>query len=131
MAAILKTIFDPSGHHLQFSGIQLDVPRIGKVRLFATFESMVADESALHGVWMCKGSGGVKCCIECAEIVDKNWTHVDCIAPGDRYTPYNKVCKLADCKQQTSSRISVIMSELAALHAAGDRKGLQLKQTIH
>ena len=129
LAVILKTIFDAHGHHLQHSGISLQVPH--NVRLFATLESILGDESGLHGLWMCKGSGGVKCCIECSDVVDKNWAHADCIDAADRYKPFNTLYSLAECRQQPRERIFAIIDHLAAVHAAGDANGLRLKQIIH
>ena len=46
--------------NLHLSGITLDLHSGKSFRLVANFDCMLGDESALHAVWRCKGSGGVK-----------------------------------------------------------------------
>ncbi len=74
IGGVLKVFFDRSGHHLERAGISLDMHCSGeKVRIFSKFGIFLADEDALHQVWKCKGSSGIKSCLQCMNIVASWW----------------------------------------------------------
>ena len=71
-AVILKTFFDPAGHHMARSGIMLKLADGSQVVLFISKVVVIADEAALHAMYLCKGSSGLKSCILCKNIYDKS-----------------------------------------------------------
>eukprot|EP00974_Lingulodinium_polyedra_P015872 1540754-Lingulodinium_polyedra.AAC.1 len=71
MAALVRLFFDPEGHNLQAAGMTLDLNGGSAIRLFLSFGMFLADEAALHMVFMCKGSSGLKPCMLCQNIFNE------------------------------------------------------------
>ena len=59
----MRLVFDPEGHNLQAAGMTLDLNGGSAMQLFLSLGVAIAEEAALHMVFMCKGSGGLKPCI--------------------------------------------------------------------
>ena len=113
MAALLKLCFDSQGHHLQNTGVTLQVPGFGVIKVFAALECILADELALHSLWLYKGSSGLKCCIECMYIYNPIWVHADLVEDTDDYIAYDTTTDLCKCKQHTTATIRAIYQSLA------------------
>ena len=73
MAALPKTFFSAGSHNMKTAGLGVSPPGGGKLRIFARFGCKLADESALHQVWLCKGANGTKMRVQCANNVDPDW----------------------------------------------------------
>eukprot|EP00959_Pyramimonas_sp_CCMP1952_P407674 8544116-Pyramimonas_sp.AAC.1 len=70
VGCILRRMFNPEAHDLMLSGMTLDFPDGSSTRFVAKLVSVLGDESGLHQTWLCKGSGGTKCCCQCLNIVN-------------------------------------------------------------
>ena len=57
MRPLLWSFFDSNGHNITLSGLLLRLDDVS-ILIRAVLEIKVADESALHQVYMCMGSGG-------------------------------------------------------------------------
>ena len=71
-AALLKVFFSKTSHNMETTGILLELSNGTTVRIFIKFDMKLADESALHMFWGCKGSSGLKCCLRCQNCFDAN-----------------------------------------------------------
>ena len=68
IAAAIKVFFDPQGHHLQDAGVFLTLADGTRVHLFFRLGGVIADEAALHAVYACKGSSGLRPCMLCTNV---------------------------------------------------------------
>ena len=66
--AILDLFFNPAGHDFSRSGVLLGLPDGTFVQVFLKLHIVIADEVALHFMYMCKGSGGLKVCLLCQNV---------------------------------------------------------------
>ena len=64
-AILNKLFFNPEGHDMSKSGIQLQCHDGTLTILFAELSMILADEAALHAIYGCKGSSGLKPCLIC------------------------------------------------------------------
>ena len=74
---ILAFLFGPGGHNLMTSGILLEFPDGTIVRLFAKLEMILQDGGAHKQVFMLKGDGGMKSCMECRNFYSEKSGIVD------------------------------------------------------
>ena len=65
LSAVLKRMFDPTGHHATESGVLLTRPDGSQVRIFFKFMTVISDEAALRAFWRCIGAGGIRICMWC------------------------------------------------------------------
>ena len=113
-AEILKMAFDVNGHHLENSGIVL-VLKCGRTFvLYARLGLVLADESSLHQIWYSKGSGGVKSCVNCRNIIGRDCNLAQYVTDADFFKPYNKVRRIEDCVPQTTESMAEIIADLVA-----------------
>eukprot|EP00959_Pyramimonas_sp_CCMP1952_P057095 1191898-Pyramimonas_sp.AAC.1 len=112
MGHVLRLCFGESGFDLSISGATLDLPNGQTIRLFATLSCVLGDESALHSLWQCKGSGGVVPCVQCFNIINKNATVAEAITPGGILKDFTEVSSIDQCVLQTRERILHIVDEL-------------------
>jgi len=120
VGALLKMHFSRYAHNLATSGIRVELFGGGEMRIFAQFACKVADESALHQVWLCKGANGIKSCVQCMNIVDPNW-HALQQLPADHYfKPFNVKETFDDTSESVKLHnrytIHAIVDELAAAY---------------
>lgn len=66
--AILDLFFNPTGHDFSRSGVLLQLPDGAFAQVFLKLHVVIADEAALHGMYMCKGAGGLKPCMLCQNV---------------------------------------------------------------
>lgn len=116
VAKVLKRFFSTTGNNLRF-GVHFTLPDDTALKIFGSFECMLADESALHGIWYNMGSSGVKCCVECWMIVNKHWEGAEYLTSEDELKPYNKVLDAKDLKLHTKASVTAIMHDLQAAKA--------------
>jgi hypothetical protein len=120
-ASILKHFFGDAGRNLQQCGITLYPPDTAPLRLHAYFCLMLADESALHQTWMHMGASGVKLCVQCMNIVPRDWAET-CQLPADHFfRPYTDPRTFTEegVILHTRASIRAVVAELAVAHAAG------------
>lgn len=68
VGAVLDVFFDRHGHDMQQAGVQLQLHNGKSVRVFANLSAVIADEAALHAIYTCKGSSGLKPCLLCQNV---------------------------------------------------------------
>jgi hypothetical protein len=66
-AAVIKTFFDPGGHDMQSSGMNVPFAS-GDVRLFAKLGIVIQDGGAHKTVWGGRGDGASKFCLLCKNL---------------------------------------------------------------
>jgi len=71
-ATVLEQFFNPNGHHMLETGITLHLFSGERKIIFIKFLYKLADEAALHAVWGCKGSSGLKPCLKCENVFNKH-----------------------------------------------------------
>lgn len=70
MRILLRYFFSTDGgHNLLLAGMMLRLPGERRSMLFARFALKIADESALHQVWLNKGASGLLFCLYCSNCV--------------------------------------------------------------
>ena len=62
---ILEYLFSDGGHSLMTSGLELELFDGSTVRIWADLRMVLQDGGAHKQVWMVKGDGGIKACLEC------------------------------------------------------------------
>ena len=82
MRALMNAFFNPSTHDLRRSGVRLDLATGNNLHLWMSLDIIVADESALHSMFGCKGAGGLKPCLLCQNIF--NFKNERGISEGDQ-----------------------------------------------
>ena len=68
LKSLLGLFFDPAGHDFKKAGITLKLPDGRPLTVYLSLDIVVADEAALHGLYTCKGSSGLKPCMLCQNI---------------------------------------------------------------
>jgi hypothetical protein len=68
IGTLLQVMFSQTSHNMMSSGIMLDMHGGGQLRVFLKVGGFVADEAALHYVYGCKGSSGLKPCLLCQNV---------------------------------------------------------------
>ena len=71
MRPMLRSFFDSNGHNITLSGLLLRLDDVS-ILIRAVLEIKVADESALHQVYMCMGSGGNLPCLKCSNVYSRD-----------------------------------------------------------
>eukprot|EP00959_Pyramimonas_sp_CCMP1952_P073832 1543209-Pyramimonas_sp.AAC.1 len=110
---ILNRMFNPNGHDLRYAGVHCDYDDGQSFRIHATLGIVLGDEAALHSIWLCKGSGGIKCCLHCANIVSKNWVAAGALDGAVHLKEYSKVSSLSECEFNTKATVQYIIDDLA------------------
>ena len=129
VAELLKLAFDPDGFNIQTAGVLVELPGGVFITIFAEFSCMLADESALHQIWQCMGAPGVKCCVECMNILGRDCNIAQVANGGDILKPYNKVRSLDECVPHTAATIQTIVDKLAAAKPVSTKADFAKLQT--
>ena len=69
-ALLQQAFFNEHSHDFSNSGINLTLLDGASLRIFMKLEIIISDEAALHAIYMCKGSSGLKPCFLCQNIFD-------------------------------------------------------------
>ena len=113
MAVLLKSFFSETGHNMEHGGCRFTLH--GRdVRIWVKFGGFIADESALHGIWLCKGASGIKMCVICMNMVNKNWIGGAGLDADSFLKPFNRIFKCHLCELHTKETIQHIVDTLAA-----------------
>jgi hypothetical protein len=111
VAQVVKSFFNKDAHNLRY-GVNVELSCGPLLKVYGKFACMLADESGLHGIWYIKGSSGIKCCVECTNIVNKNWEGAEFLTPADRLKLWNKVVHVDKLHRPTYESIRAIIREL-------------------
>jgi hypothetical protein len=68
LKAVLSLFFDPATHDVRSSGVFLDFCGGSTAHIWLSLGIVLADEAALHMMYGCKGSAGLKPCLLCQNV---------------------------------------------------------------
>ena len=122
IAELVKAMFHPTDHAFHRAGILVNGGRIfDSIRIFAEFSCCLSDESALHQTWMCKGAGGVKCCVECLYIVNPHWMALEALPDDANLKPFTdpSTWDASALVPHDIYTIHAIVDDLKAVHDSG------------
>lgn len=71
---LLTLFFSEIGHNIARSGVQVCFPDATSLIVFGELDCVVADEAALHFMYDCKGSAGLKPCMLCTNVYNQKTT---------------------------------------------------------
>ena len=74
VAAIVNVFFEQGRHDMSTAGVHLKLHDGSSLHIVVSLEIVIADELALHCFYMCKGSSGLKPCMLCANVFNRNNT---------------------------------------------------------
>ena len=131
LGAILAPTF-PSSGGLDRAGVLIRLATGKAVRMFIKFRILLADELGLHMSWLCKGSGGTKMCLLCADVFNRNWQAFSFGAVTDsRLQPYTKVHKVSQCRLHTKSTHQRTIAKLGEYREALQPKPYTERESFH
>ena len=67
-AAVLSVFFGGGGHDVRLAGVQLELRSGRRIHVWLDLGHVLADEAALHAMFLCKGAAGLKPCMLCANV---------------------------------------------------------------
>ena len=130
IGGILKLFFSSTGHNVEKAGMTLLLHDGTTMRLFLKLSCILGDESALHQIWMCKGSSGIRCCLECPFIAGRSWTAAAHIADGARLKRFHDVCTIQECERHSKQSVLAIIDGLGADKLVLGKGKFEEKQTV-
>ena len=111
IAKVIKRFFTSAMHNMRY-GVHCELPDSTMLKIYCEFSCMLADESALHGLWYCKGSSGIKCCLQCMHIVNKNWDGAEYLLPEDNLKTWSQVVDARELTLHSKDSIMDIIHQL-------------------
>jgi len=107
----LNILFDENSFNFHMAGIRILVEG-NEMRIFAKFIGFLCDEAALHALWLCKGASGVKTCVQCLNVVNKNWKGAIGLDEHSFLKPYSTVVSTRELVPATKHTIWAILAKL-------------------
>jgi hypothetical protein len=91
----------------------------------------LADESALHQLWMHMGANGIKLCVQCLNVVKRDWFDEHELPLDHFFRSYSDPRTFTEDGVQlnTKATICAIVDELAAAHGTMNQTRWNAKQT--
>ena len=121
---LLDAFWNASGHNFATAGVRLHMFDNSSLQLYARYETLLADEAALHAAFMCKGSAGFRPCLLCSNVYNARTTRA--IARGD--VPHTCVDPDA-CTLHSEASLRAVASALSRTAATGTKAQLEEHQT--
>ena len=72
MERALTVFFSTDSHNFASSGINVEFPDGGTALIMADIGIVIADAEALHAIYGCKGTSGLKPCLCCINVYNHN-----------------------------------------------------------
>jgi hypothetical protein len=111
-------------------GLRLRLHNGNDVRIFMEFRIFLADEAALHDVFMCKGAGGIKLCVLCMNIYARDWLGFKDNPRGtEGARPYCDVHHLRGCVLHTKGTHVAVLEKLRDYKASLNAEEYKKKET--
>ena len=129
MGALLALAFSASGVHLALAGLSVDLPGGRSLRIYARVECLLGDESSLHQIWLCKGASGIKCCLECQNVVSPSWIAKHAIEDNHIAQPWDRLLSTSALRLHTIDSILAIVDSLAATQGALTKDEFEKRET--
>ena len=123
---LLTVFFSPASHNFQLSGIQLEFFDGSVGSIVADVGYVIADAEALHSIYGCKGTSGLKPCLCCINVYNKHTSRdvVDRDKSGE--SVYHTSTDVAKFKFVTPAVLSSIVRRLASA-TSSERKELETR----
>lgn len=113
-AAVLSAFFGGGDHDVRLAGVQLELRSGRRIHVWLHLGHVLADEAALHAMFACKGSSGLKICMLCANVFNDKL--VGCKADLERHGGVTHTC--GDVRQLQYHTEASLESVQARLRAA-------------
>ena len=113
----MPLFFNDDGRDFLKSGCQVTLPDGQCVLIFCDIAIAIADESALHFMYSCKGTSGLKPCLLCINVYNRKIDRK--IVENDRtkQSVYHTEEEIDRCKLATTDVIQAIAAKLQAAHS--------------
>ncbi len=110
--------FNPEQHDFSRSGVNVEFHDGGHALIHADLRLVLADESALHAIYACKGSSGLKICLICTNVY--NGTNPREVAAADRTRTavYHTCAEVARFQHITPAIMAAIVRRLTGAAAS-------------
>lgn len=128
--ALLDQFFSPTGHDMRMAGVRLPMADSPPLHAFFCLGAVVADEGALHAMYACKGSSGLRPCLLCRNVFNRRSTR-DIVACDLTSTARTHDCtELGELLWHSSGSLGAIVRRLQqAAASGGPRRTLEELQT--
>ena len=114
----LLSLFFSGSHSFSSSGVNLQLADGSFVLVFGALRIILADEAALHAMFGCKGSSGLKCCLMCTSCYNAK-SGRDIVRRDPTHTAVDHTCTdISKLQFATSEVLTAIVARLEACHAA-------------
>ena len=116
---IMKSAFFNAGSHdFSTAGITLKLVDNSCKHVWLDLHFVIADEAALHSLYCCKGSGGIKPCMLCTNIVNIAY-RARRLVENDRLriARCSNTCEFDSLVMHTSASVDALINKLDGLHA--------------
>ena len=111
-AAIVDMCFGEGVHNLHKAGVHVPRSTGGFLHIHASLGMVIADEAALHMMFMCKGSSGLKPCMLCANVFNAS-DERDVLKHDSTGLAVNHTCSdFGKIVQHTSATIRALIRRL-------------------
>ena len=116
--AALKLFWDDAGHDLALAGVSVKLFDGTQARIFMKLAIVISDEAALHAMFACKGSSGLKPCLLCQNVY--NFKNVRNVVENDStgIAQYHTCSDWRKLQLHTPGTIRAIASRLSAAAAS-------------
>ncbi len=114
---LMPLFFGDDGRDFSRSGCQVKLPNGECLLIFCDIAVAVADEAALHHMYGCKGSGGVKNCCLCINVYNRKYGEAIVTSHRAKRLVYHTEEEIDRCKFATTDVILAIIARLASQRA--------------
>ena len=124
LGSLLDVFWNESGHDMATAGVELQLADGSAQHIWARFETLLADEGALHATLGCKGASGYRPCLLCRNVYNAGTVRDAAIADVPHTCPHMEQFQL-----HTPESLQAIAKTLSAVAAAGVQSRLKEAQT--
>ena len=129
VSAVVKKLLDiffHGDHDPRTAGISLQLHDGGNMHLWLGLGPIIADESALHGIYSCKGAAGLKPCMLCCNLFNLRFRRAGIEAVDvDKWVVFHDHHDASDLVLQTRETLQTIIGRLSAPMSKTDRATLE------
>ena len=123
----MTLFFNDTSHNLATSGVSVMLHSGESHIVFADVGVVIADAEAIHSMYGCKGTAGLKPCLCCLNVYNRR-TARDVMRPGKLMTPVYHTC--SDPHKFRPTTPAVLAALVARLQAAPAREVAELETRL-
>lgn len=127
--SLVTSFFDPHAHDFSSAGISLKLPDGSVVRCFLQLRIVIADEAAIHALYACKGSSGLKPCLLCQNIFNRNEARGIVEADRSGFSQHHTCHETSKLVLQTPESVRAIIARLNGAHGTMSKVAFNELQT--